>query len=285
MERVWIGLLIGLLGLLAITQAGPLARNVQVARAGKLLRAGLVMRDKAGDLPLGAGTPGMYALGRASGAQGQAPKGAAGSLVNLSGNQLIRVAGAERLAGIALGTAGRTNAAEQTLAMASPDTDPFAALALGNVLDEQGKRGAALAVWQPFDEDRALGFQLYRKGTAMTSRNQRAEAERVLVLATEIDPANASALHALAGYYWSTDQAKSAELYRRALQAASHCCAVPYPATRLVMIEDTLHLDRLWVSPSLAPLVAEHPRLHVAGERPLAFGPDGALVSPWSMRD
>lgn len=219
MKRVWIGLLIGLLGLLAITQAGPLARNVQVARAGKLLRAGLVMRDKAGDLPLGAGTPGMYALGRASGAQGQAPKGAAGSLVNLSGNQLIRVAGAERLAGIALGTAGRTNAAEQTLAMASPETDPFAALALGNVLDEQGKRGAALAVWQPFDEDRALGFQLYRKGTAMTSRNQRAEAERVLVLATEIDPANASALHALAGYYWSTDQAKSAELYRRALQA------------------------------------------------------------------
>jgi tetratricopeptide (TPR) repeat protein len=238
MKRAWIGLLVVLIGLLAITQASRLARDVQVARAGKLLRTALVMRDQAGDLPFGAGTPGMYTLGRASGTRGEAPKGAAGSLVNISGDRLSGVAGAERLAGIALGTAGRTNAAEQILAAASPATDPFAALALGNVLDAQGKRAAAQAAWQPFDEDRALSYQLYRKGTGMTSRNQRAEAEPVLVLATEIDPSNANALHALGGYYWSTDQPKAAELYRRALQAGGLAPFFERIATARVAVVD-----------------------------------------------
>lgn len=31
---------------------------------------------------------------------------------------------------------------------------------------------------------------------------------------------------------------------QRALQAASHCCAVP-PATRMVFVENTLHVQRL----------------------------------------
>lgn len=219
MRRVWILLLLAVAALVAVTQVAGLVQDARVARAGKLLRTALVMRNKAGDLPFGAGTPGVYALGRASGLEGQAPKGAAGSMINLASDQLSALPGAERLAGIALGTAGRYNAAEETLAAASPAADPFAALALGNVLDEQGKRGAALGVWQPFEEDRALSLQLYRRGTAMTSRNQRDQAEPVLLLAAEIDPGNASALHALGGYYWSTDQAKAAEMYRQALQA------------------------------------------------------------------
>ena len=216
MRRLWIAVLI-MVVLLALTQLAGLARDLTVARAGKLLRAGLVLRDKAGDLPLGPKTPGIYALARASGSEGGAPKGAAGSLISQASAQLNSVPGAERLAGIALGTLGRYHAAEQTLRIASPFVDPFAALALGNVLDEQGQRPAAQEIWRPLDEDRALSFQLYRQGTALTSRDQRDRAEDILVLATKIDPGNASALHALGGYYWSTDQAKAAEMYRQAL--------------------------------------------------------------------
>lgn len=70
---------------------------------------------------------------------------------------------------------------------------------------------------------------------------------------------------------------------RRALQAASHCCAMPHPATRLVLLQDTLHLDRLWISPSLRAAAEAHPRLTVVGEAPLRFGPDGAMQSPWLL--
>ena len=70
---------------------------------------------------------------------------------------------------------------------------------------------------------------------------------------------------------------------RRALQAASHCCAAPQPGTHMVFIEDTLHVDRLWISPSLAAAAEAHPRLRIVGERPLEFAPDGTLVSPWLM--
>jgi hypothetical protein len=71
---------------------------------------------------------------------------------------------------------------------------------------------------------------------------------------------------------------------RRALQAASHCCAMPQPGTRMVFIENTLQLRQLWISPSLEAEARVHPRLHIAGERPLCFAPDGALVSPWAMQ-
>ncbi len=70
---------------------------------------------------------------------------------------------------------------------------------------------------------------------------------------------------------------------RRALAAASHCCAVPQPATRMVMMEDTLHLSRLWISPSLRAAAEAHDRLKVVAERPLAFGADGAILSPWRL--
>jgi hypothetical protein len=70
---------------------------------------------------------------------------------------------------------------------------------------------------------------------------------------------------------------------RRALMAASHCCAVPHPATRMVLIEDTLHVGRLWISPALRGAAEAHPRLRIVGEHPLAFSPAGDLLSPWCM--
>jgi hypothetical protein len=70
---------------------------------------------------------------------------------------------------------------------------------------------------------------------------------------------------------------------QRALQAASHCCAVPQPATRMVFLEDTLHVQRLWISPALRSAAEAHPRLRIVGECPLAFTPAGALASPWRM--
>ena len=124
---------------------------------------------------------------------------------------------AERLAGIALGTLGRYRAAEQTLRVVSPAVDPFAALALGNVLDEQGQRAVAREIWRPLGRRPRPQLSALPSGTAMTSRNRRERAEEMLVLATRIDPSNAAALHALGGYYWSTDQTKGAEMYRQAL--------------------------------------------------------------------
>ncbi len=70
----------------------------------------------------------------------------------------------------------------------------------------------------------------------------------------------------------------------RALQAASHCCAVPQPATRMVFIQDTLHLEQMWISPSLQGAAETHARLRIAGPQPLAFDTAGNLLSPWEMR-
>ena len=71
---------------------------------------------------------------------------------------------------------------------------------------------------------------------------------------------------------------------RRAFMAASHCCAVPQPATRIVLIHDTLHVDRLWISPALRSVAEAHPRLRVVGEHPLTFSPAGDLISPWCLK-
>ena len=70
---------------------------------------------------------------------------------------------------------------------------------------------------------------------------------------------------------------------RRALQVATHCCATPPADMRMVFIEDTLHLSRLWVNANLRAAVEAHPRLKIVGETPLRFGPDGALLSPWPL--
>ncbi len=70
---------------------------------------------------------------------------------------------------------------------------------------------------------------------------------------------------------------------RRALQVAVHGCGRPLEAARWVFIENTLTLDRLWVSETLRALVEEHPRLEVVNQVPLAFDSAGTLTSPWRL--
>jgi hypothetical protein len=70
---------------------------------------------------------------------------------------------------------------------------------------------------------------------------------------------------------------------RRALQVAVRCCGQPEADARLVLIRDTLTLDRLWVSHSLRPAVEAHPRLAITEEVPLAFDADGTMTRPWRL--
>ncbi|HXF62267.1 MAG TPA: hypothetical protein VNK95_11665, partial [Caldilineaceae bacterium] len=60
-------------------------------------------------------------------------------------------------------------------------------------------------------------------------------------------------------------------------------CAMPPEAARMVFIQDTLTLDKLWVSPSLRRAVEEHPRLSLVEEVPLSFAGNGAMTSPWQL--
>lgn len=70
---------------------------------------------------------------------------------------------------------------------------------------------------------------------------------------------------------------------RRALEVAVRCCGRPAELSRLVFIQDTLHLMDLWISPNLRQAVEAHPRLTVLGEVPLAFDMHGNMTSPWGM--
>lgn len=70
---------------------------------------------------------------------------------------------------------------------------------------------------------------------------------------------------------------------RRALQAALRGCAYPPESARMVLIRDTLSLNRLFVSPSLRQAVDEHPRLTLADEVSLAFDASGKMTSPWKL--
>ncbi len=71
---------------------------------------------------------------------------------------------------------------------------------------------------------------------------------------------------------------------RRALMAAVRGCGQPaQEAARLVFINDTLSLDRFWVSPSLRPAVEPQAGLRIIGEVPLRFDERGGMVSPWEM--
>ncbi len=216
----WLLLLSALaLLLLLVTQAGRVAGQARLAQAGQPLAEALLLRARTGDLPGGPGTPGIYALARDAG-EGAGPaavrrveidqglRAAADALADLPAGQ--------RLYGIALGSLGQYQQAQQTLQATAGD-DIFAALALGNVLDEQGQLDAARAVWQPLRAERALSLQLYRAGTALANQGRREQAETLLLRAIAIDPANANAYHALGGFYWGPDRPKSLEMYQTAL--------------------------------------------------------------------
>lgn len=236
------------LALVLVTQLPAAQDEQRLVQGGRTLRQALVTRARLGDLPNAAGTPGVWALGRAAAADHNARSEAyrpalettLASLDQVRSARPARQSSALRLAGISLGILGRYPEAEQALraAQAVRPGDPFAALALGNALDAQGRREAALAAWLPFDAQRAISFQLYRRGTTLYNSLQnngegvdanqvqgassdalRREAEQMMLRAAEIDPANADALHALGGFYWAQDQQKAAEYYRAALAA------------------------------------------------------------------
>jgi tetratricopeptide (TPR) repeat protein len=221
-SSLWLLAVSGLLLLLLIlTQAAAVAGRVRLAQAGQPLVEALLLRQRTGDLPGGPGAPGIFALGRAAG------EGAGSAAVRrVEIDRGLRVAaaalagapGGQRLEGIALGSLGQSAAAEEALQAAAQD-DLFARLALGNVLEAQGQTEAARGLWQPSHVERALSLQLYRAGVRLASQNQRDQAEALLLKAIEIDPSYANAYHALGGFYWGPDRARSLEMYRAALAA------------------------------------------------------------------
>lgn len=243
-------LLAVILGL--VTQPLALQDELRMAQGGQVLRQALSTRAQLGDLPFGPGTPGVWSLGRAGRSQTPAPGGPDGDALAEADGSLFRQAvadleqvgeanparwaRAQRLLGIGLAALGDYPQATQALDAAhrAQPRDPFAALALGNTLDAQGQREAAMAVWLPTGAQQAISLQLYRQGAALANAQEagagraqakpagdsaarRAEALQMLLQAAEIDPTNADALHALGGFYWGEDQQKAVDYYRAAL--------------------------------------------------------------------
>jgi len=205
--------------LMVATQSANVANRVRLAQAGQSLAAGLLLRQRTGDLPGGPGAPGIYALARASGEGAGTAAVRRGEIerdLRVAAEALADLPGGQRLRGVALGSLGQYPQAEQPLQAVAQD-DPFAALALGNVLDEQGELDAARSLWQPRRIERALSLQLYRAGAALASQGSREQAEALLLRAIAIDPTNANAYHALGGFYWGPDRERSLEMYRSAL--------------------------------------------------------------------
>ena len=205
--------------LMLAMQSANVANRVRLAQAGQSLAGVLLLRQRTGDLPGGPGAPGIYALARAAGeGAGSAAvrRGEIERALRGATEALTDVPGGQRLRGIALGSLGQYASAEQQLQPVAQQ-DVFAALALGNVLDEVGQSEAARAVWQPQRIERALSLQLYRAGTALASQGRREQAEALLLRAIAIDPTNANAYHALGGFYWGPDRERSLAMYRSAL--------------------------------------------------------------------
>lgn len=70
---------------------------------------------------------------------------------------------------------------------------------------------------------------------------------------------------------------------QQALSVALRGCGIPADEARWVFIEDTLNLERLWISPSLGEAVAAHPRLTIEQEVALQFNDAGSLQQPWTL--
>ncbi|MEA3337021.1 MAG: tetratricopeptide repeat protein [Chloroflexota bacterium] len=192
-----------------------------MARAGRELRGALLGRAGAGDLPLGADTPGIWTLAR--GYDMETPGSSSTAVRRAVEEQRLQRAAAllkklpapSWLEGVALASAGQYEEAEVALSavLASDPEDPFALLALGNLLDEKGRQENAHAIWKRANLDQAVSQQLHRIGSSLDS----SEGEAMLLLATEIDPRNSNAYHALAGRYWHSDRQKAVELYEKSL--------------------------------------------------------------------
>ena len=205
--------------LVVVAQSANVTNRVRLAQAGQSLAGALLLRQRTGDLPGGPGAPGIYALARAAGEGAGTAAVRRGEIerdLRAAAEALADLPGGQRLRGVALGSLGQYPQAEQPLQAVAQD-DPFAALALGNVLDEQGRLDAARSLWQPQRIERGLSLQLYRAGAALASQGSREQAEALLLRAITIDPANANAYHALGGFYWGPDRERSLEMYRSAL--------------------------------------------------------------------
>lgn len=70
---------------------------------------------------------------------------------------------------------------------------------------------------------------------------------------------------------------------RSALQIAMRGCGVEPEDASLVLIQDTLALETIWVSPNLSAVVEDHPQLSIVGEVPLRFNDCGQMLSPWDL--
>lgn len=203
--RRWIAPAV-LVAAIVLLTAAALAPQVRRASVARQMRGLLAVAAGA------ANQPAAYGLGRAAAGVD------AGRLRQVA--TAAEAAGDWRAAGVALGAAGDYPAAQAMLerALANAPDDPFAALALGNVLDAQGQRDAALARW-PSDTRRALGIQLHRAGSAAANAGDRVRARLLLEQAMAIDPANPNPAYTLGGFYWASDRAQSVALYRAALAA------------------------------------------------------------------
>jgi len=69
---------------------------------------------------------------------------------------------------------------------------------------------------------------------------------------------------------------------QRAMQVAVRTCGQPWATARMVFIENTLKLSKIWISPSLRAEAEAHPRLKITGQTPLCFE-NGVIQSPWKL--
>ncbi len=70
---------------------------------------------------------------------------------------------------------------------------------------------------------------------------------------------------------------------QQVLQAAVRGCGQPQESASMVLIKDTLSLDKLWVSPNLKAEVEVHSQLSIVDEVPLTFTDHGIMSSPWLL--
>jgi hypothetical protein len=70
---------------------------------------------------------------------------------------------------------------------------------------------------------------------------------------------------------------------RMAIQAAIRGCGKKPADARIVMINNTLRLERMWISPNLKDEAERNRRITLLGEIPLTFSPAGNLCRPWEM--
>lgn len=209
-SRILLILTLVSLGLLLVSGLPVMRDQIALARAGKALHQALAQQSPE------AGPPPIWMLGRSATSAGPEVQAAIEQAID----QLARTRTSNRLAGVALGLAGRypeaRSALEETLVSTPGDTT--AGVALGNLLDDQGNRTAAIAAWRDQGVLEAMTYHLYRQGAALAGRGNRQEGKGLLQLATVIDPSFADAYHALGGLYWEENRDQATAMYHTSLR-------------------------------------------------------------------